>query len=93
MALSICNCYLEVFKSGITSKLYKQELWFLYSACRLMMLNICMQFQDDIFNGFHVNHRHDFVTDMLITNFKGMSLKKYMFKSYGSCTLHAIFGS
>ena len=44
------------------SKLYKQELWFLYSARRLMVLNICMKFQADIFNGFHVKHRHYFVT-------------------------------
>ena len=39
------NCYLHVFKWGITSKLYKQELWFLYSIHRLMILNICMKFQ------------------------------------------------
>ena len=23
-----------------------------------------MKFQEDIFNGFHVKHRHDFVTDL-----------------------------
>ena len=24
-----------------------------------MILNICMKFQEDILNGFHVKHRHD----------------------------------
>ena len=36
-----------------------------------MILNICMTFQEDIFNGFHVKHRHDFVTDLLLTSSKG----------------------
>ena len=54
----------------MTSKLYKQELWFLCSARRLMILIICMKFQEDIFNGFHVKHRHDFVTELLLTKFK-----------------------
>ena len=31
---------------GITPKIYKQELWFLWSACRLMMLFISMKFHD-----------------------------------------------
>ena len=26
-----------------------------------MILNICMKFQEDIVNGFHVKPRHDFV--------------------------------
>ena len=41
-------------KGGIPPNLYKQELWFLYSVCRLLMLNICMKFQKDILNGFHI---------------------------------------
>ena len=36
-----------------------------------MILNICMKFQEDIFNGFHVKHRHDFVTELLLTSSKG----------------------
>ena len=31
-----------------------------------MILDICMKFQEDIFNGFHVKHRHDFVTELLL---------------------------
>ena len=39
---------------GITQKLYIQELWFLRSAHRLMLINISMTFHDDIMNGFLV---------------------------------------
>ena len=42
------------FKRGITTKLYRQELHFLCSACRLMMLFISMKFHDNILNGFQV---------------------------------------
>ena len=30
-----------------------------------MILNICMKFQEVIFNGFHVKHRHYFVRELL----------------------------
>ena len=42
------------FQSGITTKLYGQELWFLCSACRLMMLYISMKLHDNILNVFQV---------------------------------------
>ena len=48
-----------------------EELRFLCSARRLTILNICMKFQEDIFYGFHVTHRHDFVTELLLTSSKG----------------------
>ena len=38
----------------ITTKLYRQELWFLCSACHLMMLYISKKFHENIFNGFQV---------------------------------------
>ena len=59
-----------MFKGGITSKRYKQELRFFCSARRLMILNICMKFQE-VSNGFHVKHRHDFVTELRLTSLKG----------------------
>ena len=37
-----------------------------------MILNICMKFQEDIFNGFHVKHRHVFVTELLLTSSRVM---------------------
>ena len=37
---------------GITKEIYIQELWFLRSAHRLMLVNISMTFPEDILNGF-----------------------------------------
>ena len=47
----ICNYYCQISK-GNHSKIYKQELWFLRSACRLMMLYISMKFHENIFKYF-----------------------------------------
>ena len=41
-------------RRGITQKVYIQELWFLGSAHRLMLVNISMMFHEDILNGFQV---------------------------------------
>ena len=38
----------------VTKKVSLQELWFLRSAYRLMLVNICMKFHEDILNGFKV---------------------------------------
>ena len=42
------------FQKGITPKMYRQELWFLWFACHLMMLNISTKFHENILNGFQV---------------------------------------
>ena len=39
---------------SITQKVYTQELWFLHSARRLMLVNICIKFHEDTLNGFQV---------------------------------------
>ena len=36
---------------------------------------ICMKFREDILNGFHVKHRYDFVTELLLTSSKGNNYK------------------
>ena len=41
----------------MTPKIYRQELWFLWSARRLMMLYISMTFRENILNGFQVIER------------------------------------
>ena len=38
----------------VTQKVFIQELWFLHSACRLMLINICMKFHE---NGFKIIER------------------------------------
>ena len=40
-----------------------QELPFLHSARRLMLIDICMKFREDSFRGFQVTQRTRFVTD------------------------------
>ena len=40
-----------------------QELPFLHSACRLMLIDICMKFREDSLRGFQVTERTRFVTD------------------------------
>ena len=40
-----------------------QELPFLHSARRLMLIDICMKFPEDSLRGFQVTERTQFVTD------------------------------
>ena len=44
----------------VTQNVSIQELWFLRSACRLMLVNICMKFHEDTLNGFKVTERMQF---------------------------------
>ena len=69
---------------GITTKLYRQELGLLYSACRLIMLYISMKFHE----GFS-SYRAD--TKWPLSNFKGESLHNWLDKSCGSCVLHVVW--
>ena len=39
---------------NIIQKVYVQELWFLCSACRLMLIDIYKKFLEDILNRFQV---------------------------------------
>ena len=43
--------YLCQILKGNNSKMYRKELWFLWSACRLIMLYISMTFHENNFNG------------------------------------------
>ena len=36
-------------QKNVTQKVSIQALWFLHSAFRLMLVNICMKFHEDIF--------------------------------------------
>ena len=40
-----------------------QELRFLHSARRLMLIDMCMKFREDSLRGFQVTERTQFVTD------------------------------
>ena len=62
-----------------------QELWFLHSACSLMLIDICMKFREDCLNGFQVIEQTRFCDRV-----QGKKLKKYKCRRYGSCALHII---
>ena len=66
-----------------------QELWFLHSAYPLMLVDICMKFDDASLYGLKViawtRWRQDFVRDKV-----QRELKKYKCKSYCSCALHVV---
>ena len=42
---------------AITAKVCNPELNFLFSACHLMVLNICVKFHENILNSFEVTER------------------------------------
>ena len=45
----------------VTQKVLIQELWFLHSACRLMLINICMKFHENILNKRFYSYRADII--------------------------------
>ena len=47
----------------IIQKIYRQELPFLHSARRLMLIDICIKFREDSLGGFQVTERTRFMTD------------------------------
>ena len=55
-----------------------------------MILNICMKVQEDIFNGFHVKHRHDFVTELLLTSSKGVIKKIHIQELWLLCSANRL---
>ena len=54
------NIYYFQFQRTITPKIPNPELRFLRSACRLMLLYICVKFHENISNGFGVTERTRF---------------------------------
>ena len=53
-----------------------------------MILNICMKFQEDIFNGFHVKHRHDFVRTASHKVQRGITKKLHIPELWLLCSAH-----
>ena len=46
------------------------ELWYLFSAHRLIVLFICIKFRESILKGFRVIERTRFVTDRQTDNYE-----------------------
>ena len=56
---------------AITPKVGKPELWFMFSACHLMVFNICVKFHENMSKDFKLMER----TQKLLTH-KGQYLQK-----------------
>ena len=59
-----------------------QELPFLLSARRLMLIDTCMKFGEDSFRGFQVTERTRFVTDRR-TDGRTSGEKQYVSQPFG----------
>ena len=42
---------------AITSKVVKPDLWFMFSARRLMVFNVCVKFHENMSSGFKLMKR------------------------------------
>ena len=67
-----------------------QELWFLHSAHRLMLVDICMKFHDACLYGLKVIERTRWRLDFVRDKVQREIAQKYKCKSYRSCTLHIV---
>ena len=75
------------FQRGTTTKPYRQELQFLCSACRPMMLYISVKFHDNILDGFEVTER----TQNYHSLISKWNNSKTVQKSYVSCVVHIVW--
>ena len=67
-----------------------QELSFLHSAHRLMLVDICMKFHDASLYGLKVIERKRWRQDFVRDKVQREITQKYKCKSYGSFTLHIV---
>ena len=78
------------FTRAVTNKMCVQELWFLHSACWLILVNMYMKTHENILNIFKIKIAHDLVTKTDTSNVQRCITKMYISKSYGSCTLQVV---
>ena len=67
-----------------------QELPFLHSARRLMLVDICMKFHDASLYGLKVIERTQWRQAFVRDKVQWEITQKYKFKSYCSYTLHIV---
>ena len=67
-----------------------QELLFLHSARRLMLVDICMKFHDASLYGLKVIERTRWRQDFVRDKVQREITQKYKCNSYLSCTLHVV---
>ena len=67
-----------------------QELPFLHSACRLMLVDICMKFHDASLYDLKVIERTPWSQDFVRDKVQREITQKYICKRYHSCTVHVV---
>ena len=67
-----------------------QELWFLLSACPLMLVDICMKFHDASLYGLKVIEQTRWRLDFVRDKVQREITQNYKSKSYRFCTLHIV---
>ena len=72
----------------VTPKAGSTELPFLCSANCIMVINICIKFQENITNSFQVIVDTNILQKSLFSKFKRPKLLKCFDQSYGSYALH-----
>ena len=80
---------LTTFTRAVT-KMCIPELWFLLSACWPMLVNIYMKTHENILNILKLKIGHDPITKTATFKVQRGVTKKYISKSYGSCTLQIV---
>ena len=99
----MCIVEMAIFniQRAITLRVGEQELWFMCSACHLMMFNICVKFHENMSSSFKVmeqtqklltdTHTHTHRKD---ENYIPHCIEYYMCRgynhSYSSCVLHVV---
>ena len=97
----MCMVEMAIFNSqrAITLKVGKQELQFMYSACYLMVFNICVKFHENMSSGFKVMQRtKKLLTDThtqrkdenCIPHCTAYFVCRGYNQSYGPCILHVV---
>ena len=76
--------FLQCSKGNNSIKV-KVQLWFLCSACRLIVVNISAKFGDNISNGFQVTGRTRFYDQNHV-----FSVQRAITPKVGSCILYAV---
>ena len=97
----MCIVEMAIFNNqrAITLKEGIQELWFMRSACHLMVFNICVKFQENMSRGFKVMEQTQKLLTDTHTHTKGKNYIPHCIayyvcrgyhQNYGLCVLHVV---
>ena len=62
-------------QGAVTPKAGNSELWFFWPAHHVMVISICIMFQENIYNSFQITERTHILQKSLFSMFKGHNSK------------------